>query len=332
MKIVQFLHGDELGGMEKFCIDLSNALSKEHEVILLGGKALSRYLDERVIFIEIDIDKSRNNLIFLWRLWKLLKGLSPDIIHTHRQKSIQIMRRLGMVLTIPFVSTKHDTQIKKAFYGLKYAIAISEETKKSIRAEHLFKIYNGIPYKNPKKIPLRKTFNIVAVGGLRKVKGYDKLIEAVSLLKFDYHLTIIGEGNERKRLEDLIDTLNLTDRVSLIGFKSNVNDYLYSADLQVVSSSSEGFSLAMVEGIFYSKVLISTKVSGSIEILSNELLINMNECSKTINLIEQNYREYEKEFNSIKEKYSEELTIDNCMKEHAKVFLEIINLEKCKVK
>ena len=327
MKIVQFLHGNQLGGMEKFCIDLSNVLSKEHEVLFLADSVFKKYIDDSVIFVPLDTTKSRNNIVFLWKLQRLLKDFSPDIIHVHKQKSIQIMKRLAYVIKTPFVATKHDTQIKKAFYGLQYAIAISEETKDSIKSENLYKIYNGIPYKKPQKITLPQTFNIVAVGGLRKVKGYDKLIEAVAHLAFDYHLTIIGEGSEREALESLIHKCNLEEKVSLIGFKSNVNDYLYGADLQVISSMSEGFSLSMIEGVFYSKILISTKVSGCTEILTDSLLVDIEDLSKSINDIKNNYMRYEKEFDVVKQNYSKKLTMDRCVNEHIKVFQEIINKE-----
>jgi len=328
MKIIEFLHGNELGGMEKFCLDLSNALSKEHEVLFVGDKVFKKYFDDSVTFKALDITKSRNNPLFLWRLFNIFKDFSPDIIHVHKQKSIQIMKRLEIFLNIPYVATKHDTQIKKSFYGLTYAIAISEEAKKTIESKYLFKIYNGISYEIPEKIVLPRVFNIVAVGGLRKVKGYDKLIEAVSKLEFPYHLTILGEGSERVYLEALIDKLKINDKVSLLGFRSNIKDYLYSADLQVISSFSEGFSLAMIEGIFYTKVLMSTKVSGCIEILPTNFLVNEEDFTQKIKDIKEHYELYQKEFRKIKERYTTMLTMQNCLEEHEKTFKEIIALDK----
>lgn len=324
MKIVQFLHGNQIGGMEKFCIDLSNTLSSKHTIMFIGDKTFEKYLDPRVIFVKIDIKKSRNNIFFLYQIYKIVKNFKPEIIHVHKQKSIQVMNRLKIFLDIPFVATKHDTQFKKAFHGLKYAITISEEMRGTIQAENIFKIYNGIPYKQPSKLLMSKEFNIVAVGGLRKVKGYDALIESVSKLSFPFHLTIIGEGDERPYLKDLISNLGLNKKITLVGFKSNVNDYLYSADMQVISSKSEGFSLAMIEGIFYSKILISTKVSGCKEILSDDLLYDIEHLTEKINDVYKNYDNYEKAFNKIKIMYKNTLTIDMCTKEHIKVYQQII--------
>ena len=258
MKILQVLHGENYSGMEKACIDLTNELAiRNNKIYFMGSVAFKDKLDKKVNFIEINIKKSRNNIFFLFSILREVKKISPDIVHLHKQKSIQIFNRINSFLNIPLIATKHDTQNKKAFLGLKYCITISDDVTKTIKADNIYKIYNGIEYKEPRNIDMPKDrFNIVAIGGLRKVKGYDNLIKSCSDLSFDYHLTIIGEGEERKNLEALISSLKLENRVSLIGFKSNINDFLFSSDLQVISSLSEGFSLAMIEGVFYSKVLL----------------------------------------------------------------------------
>ena len=328
MKIVQILHGDSIGGMEKFCIDLSNALSKEHTVLFVGNKFFKQYLDDSVYFVEMDIEKGRNNIFFLWWLFKILKNFKADIIHLHKQKSIQIIKRLKFFIDTPFIATKHDIQKKKSFYGLEYVATITEETSKTVKAKYDFRIYNGIDFKKPQKIDMPKVFNIVAVGGLRKVKGYDNLIKSVSLLNFDYHLTIVGEGEERKNLEDLVDRLKISKKVSLVGFKENVNDYLFSSNIQIISSISEGFSLAMIEGIFYSPVLLSTKVSGCIDILPDELLYDSDNLTKTIEMVYQNYDIYKDIFANVKKEYQEQLTMQKCKDNYVDVYRKIIEIEQ----
>jgi glycosyltransferase involved in cell wall biosynthesis len=324
MKIIQFLHDNELGGMEKFCIDLSNALSKEHQVLFLGDRVFKKYLDSNVIFVELDLGKSRNNIRFLYKLFKVFEDFSPDIIHVHKQKSIQIMNRLKAFLDTPFVATKHDLQIKKAFYGLRYAITLTKEMESTVKADNLYKIYNGIPYNKAKKIEMPVGFNIVAVGGLREVKGFEGLIESVSHLTFPFHLTIIGEGVLRKTLFKQIRDLGIEDKVSLLGFKSNVNDYLHSSDLQVISSKSEGFSLAMVEGIFFSKRLISTKVGISNELLPDSCLYDVEDLTEKINDVHENQERYLQAFSKVEETYKELLTIETCVNKHLNVYEKII--------
>ncbi len=122
------------------------------------------------------------------------------------------------------------------------------------------------------------------------------------------------------------ELLNISDKVSLLGFKSNVQDYLFSADLQIISSLAEGFSLAMMEGVFYSKVLISTKVSGCNEILSQSLLFDIKDMTTKIVDVYEKYDTYKKEFLKIKKRYKEDFNIKVCADNYISVFQSIIDL------
>lgn len=134
-------------------------------------------------------------------------------------------------------------------------------------------------------------FSIIAVGRLDKIKGFDLLIRAVSELKFDFELKIYGHGGERQNLQNLIDSLNLQDHVRLCGFCDDVAAALAASHLHVISSRKEGFPVILIEGIFYSPVLISTRVGGIPEILDEEFLYNVENLSDKIYEI---YTEYEK--------------------------------------
>ena len=134
-------------------------------------------------------------------------------------------------------------------------------------------------------------FSIVAVGRLDKIKGFDLLIRAASELKFDFELKIYGQGGERQNLQNLIDSLKLQDRVRLCGFCDDVAAVLAASHLHVISSRKEGFPVILIEGIFYSPVLISTRVGGIPEILDEEFLYNVENLSDKIYEI---YTEYEK--------------------------------------
>jgi len=89
--------------------------------------------------------------------------------------------------------------------------------------------------------------NILAVGRLNPVKDFATLIEMVSKLDEKYHLTILGEGEERENLLSLIDSLKLNERASLIGFQSNPYKYMNQADMLVLTSKYEGFPNVLLE-------------------------------------------------------------------------------------
>ena len=135
-------------------------------------------------------------------------------------------------------------------------------------------------------------FSIVAVGRLDKIKGFDLLIRAASELKFNFELKIYGQGGERQNLQNLIDSLKLQDRVRLCGFCDDVAAALAASHLHVISSRKEGFPVILIEGIFYSPVLISTRVGGISEILSEEFLCEAADLGAKIDEIYRTYGKY----------------------------------------
>lgn len=154
-------------------------------------------------------------------------------------------------------------------------------------------------------------FSIVAVGRLDKIKGFDLLIRAVSELKFDFELKIYGQGGERQNLQNLIDSLKLQDHVRLCGFCDDVAAALSASHLHVISSRKEGFPVILIEGIFYSPVLISTRVGGISEILSEEFLCEAADLGAKIDEIYRTYGKYARAFAQKHADLKQTLTLQN---------------------
>ena len=89
----------------------------------------------------------------------------------------------------------------------------------------------------------------VAVGRLDNQKGFDLLLEAFARLPADLGATldIFGAGRERRKLEDQIVALGLTDRARLPGQVPTAADWLGAGDVAVVSSRYEGFCNVVAE-------------------------------------------------------------------------------------
>ena len=154
-------------------------------------------------------------------------------------------------------------------------------------------------------------FNIVAVGRLDKIKGFDLLIRAASELKFDFELKIYGQGGERQNLQNLIDSLKLQDHVRLCGFCDDVAAALAASHLHVISSRKEGFPVILIEGIFYSPVLISTRAGGISEILSEEFLCEAADLGAKIDEIYRAYGKYARAFAQKHAGLKQTLTLQN---------------------
>lgn len=117
-----------------------------------------------------------------------------------------------------------------------------------------------------------KCFEIVAVGRLVQVKAYDRLICLAKRLRednYNFHVTIIGEGEECDKLECLIAEYGLQNYVSLPGFLKPPYSKMADADLFVSTSFAEGFSLVLCEAFCLGLPVVSTKTTGPIELIDN---------------------------------------------------------------
>lgn len=122
---------------------------------------------------------------------------------------------------------------------------------------------------------------IVTVGRLVAEKGYDLLVEACRILRdrklnFEWH--IIGEGPERKKIEQYIETYQLKNNLILHGAKANPYVYMGNADIYVQTSKAEGYCLTLGEARILNKPVVSTNfdvVYNQIENEVNGLIVEM---------------------------------------------------------
>jgi len=114
---------------------------------------------------------------------------------------------------------------------------------------------------------------IIGVGRFEdKQKDFKLLIRAFALVanKLDVKLILLGEGPLRKKLTNEIEKLNIKDKVLLPGFVNNPLEYMYHADLFVLSSLWEGFGNVIVEALAVGCPVVSTDCpSGPAEILGD---------------------------------------------------------------
>ena len=101
---------------------------------------------------------------------------------------------------------------------------------------------------------------LLAIGRLAYQKNYASLIRAFSIVvkRFpEWSLDIFGEGNERRDLVSLIESLNLSASVHLKGNQSHIKDHLPDYSLFTLSSRYEGFGLVLIEAMSVGLPVIS---------------------------------------------------------------------------
>lgn len=116
-------------------------------------------------------------------------------------------------------------------------------------------------------------FNIVTVGRIEQVKGFDRLINIVSKINDKsnrkVHLYVVGNGTLRENLENDVKRKSIENYVTFVGFQDNPQKFLKHADLYVCSSYREGYSTAVIEALILGVPVVTTECSGMREILGD---------------------------------------------------------------
>lgn len=111
---------------------------------------------------------------------------------------------------------------------------------------------------------------LVCIGNLLECKGHADLITALASMPGDpqFRLVIAGQGEEKERLQRLVQQLGLTESVQLLGYRNDPNDLLAAADLVIHPSHAEGLSLVLIQAQLLAKPIVATPVGGAVEVLS----------------------------------------------------------------
>ena len=120
---------------------------------------------------------------------------------------------------------------------------------------------------------LKEKRYIVSIGRLSRQKNYKFLLKNfvdISKIFPDLCLIILGEGEDERKLKDIIKKNNLDEKVFLIGKKNNIYPYLSSALFFVLTSEWEDPGFVILESMFARKIVLSSDCqNGPIEIIRN---------------------------------------------------------------
>ncbi|WP_445370369.1 glycosyltransferase [Methylomonas sp. HW2-6] len=261
--------------------------------------------------------------MFIAAAWTLLKQ-RPALIHAHwifPQGTVAVL--LGKLFRIPVIVTAHGGDafaLKGRLLGsvkrwtIKNCSSWTSNTKATslvfgagLPEPHVIPM--GIDYqrfasgRREALIGLLKPEKLVLlfVGRLVEKKGVADLLEAYStitnVLRVKTELWIIGDGVERKKLEELVENLSLAELVRFFGRMPNkfLPDYYAAADIFIAPSiidkqgDTEGQGVILLEAMAAGVPLIATNVGGVSDIVKNGksgVLINPNNPTELKNAIE----------------------------------------------
>ena len=282
MKIVHLVLSDSFAGIEQHVDELlsNNLLNKS---ILICNKSISHNFDKNIkTFVIKNI--GRRSLLGKYKLKRLLKQINPDIVHTHGSKTTSIISSINKK-NYKHVATVHGIKKnKKVYEKANLVIGVSKKAIEGIKNKSV--VITNWWYPKLVKFNLKKNEYALAIGRLEKVKGFDLLITSWKNIKTN--LVIVGSGQEKQNLKNLINQNNLSTRIKIIDDvkRDELINFYKNASVLIISSRDEGGPRVALEALFLQIPVLSTDVGHMSNILPNELLAKKNDKESLKELLE----------------------------------------------
>lgn len=195
---------------------------------------------------------------------------------------------------------KYAVNIIRSSWNLDYLVLVSKDLtnfyKNEMRKSKCQCVYIPNVLDHIPKIPAPlKEKRLISVGRLSKEKAPIDLVKIFNLLSKehpDWHLDIIGDGDEKEKVEDYLKTHKLEEQVTLHGFqnKEYIDEYLHKSSLYIMTSLTESFGIVLLEAMSHGIPCIAfSSAEGAREIITsgkNGYLIKNRNYSAMIQKIE----------------------------------------------
>ncbi len=280
---VQNLHQLALVGREGWLADRARQCGLAVEVIPAQGSVSIRYFRE---------------------LRAICKRHDVRLLIAHLFGASVYASAVGMALRVPVISVFHgqsDVSDEERFLPLKRALIhsgskrivfVSEILRSALSPRlrlderHVSIIENGIDldhFRQPQASSLRTALAIPAaspivgaIGNVRAPKGYDVLLKAAAEVcskNTAVQFVIAGDtsGSVYPQVAALSDRLKLSERVHFLGLRGDVKNILSALDVYVLSSTTEGFSLSLIEAMASGRAIVATRSGGPQTLIADEL-------------------------------------------------------------
>jgi glycosyltransferase involved in cell wall biosynthesis len=221
---------------------------------------------------------------------------SPDVLHSHGYLPDVLAASLGSKFRAARVTTVHgftgggwrnrlyEWMQHRSFARFEAVVAVSRKLARELASISSSRAIQTLPNAwTPVEVPLsqesaRSTigvskdgFNIGWIGRISREKGADVLIDALPALHdLAVHVTFIGEGAERSKLERRARELEVDSSVSWRGEVPQAGSLLRAFDLLVISSRTEGTPITLFEAMHAGIPIVATSVGGVPDVVSSK--------------------------------------------------------------
>ncbi len=302
LKILHVLHAFSAGGLENGVVNIINGSPEHltHELCFLtqGGDFLSR-LNRPVRTHEMH-KRPGNDPALVWKIQRLIRKSQADIVHTRNWASFDGVLAACVTPGVRLIHGEHGRDIAdpqglnrkrnmlRRFFRFRVSryVAVSADLHRwlhetvRIPVRKLVCIPNGVDsdrFQPVQNSALRKElgignheFVVGTIGRLDPVKNHLGLIQAVEQLNRSgapVRLIIVGDGPERRNLEERVGRCQSEPRPILAGYRSDVAAFYGVFDAFALNSHAEGMSNTLLEAMSSGLAVVCTAVGGNVELV-----------------------------------------------------------------
>ncbi|MBS5386560.1 MAG: glycosyltransferase [Clostridiales bacterium] len=298
VKVVLLISDLGMGGAENITVNIAQYINKEKFDVKIISMFSEKYCVDKykniiskykipIIYLN---KKPGLDLNIIFRLVSILRKERPDILHSHRYSCVYalipsiICRVHGRLHTVHNIADKEIPRVYRKLMKIAYhflrvtAVAINEGVKDSIIECYKLEsnivpiIKNGVDISKFYSGKKNETVTLINVGRFSPQKNHMLLIKCLAnVLKYtrNIKLILIGEGELKDKIEQFVRELGITENVYFTGNISNVEEYLASADIYVMTSDYEGLPLSVIEAMAAGLPIISTKAGGVVNLIKD---------------------------------------------------------------
>ena len=286
-----------LGGTENVVLQLCEILSDKVNKIVVcssGGvheKKLQEMGIKHYMIPDIASKNPRDMLKSCRSIKNVIKEEQITIVHSHHRMAA-LYAELVAPKSVVKVANAHNTFTdKKKLTQLAYrntkVIAVGEMVKKNlteyfeIPKEQVCVIHNAVKPFDGNIVPIevlneeRAKGNVLIgnIGRLSEQKGMTYFIEAAEITTRTHpeaRFVIVGDGEEREKLQAQVKAKGLQDKVLFLGYRNDIQNVMSQLDFVVLSSLWEGLPLTPIEAYSVGKTVVGTAVDGTPEIICDD--------------------------------------------------------------
>jgi glycosyltransferase involved in cell wall biosynthesis len=284
----------ECGGSEKYVSLLCNTINRQQFSVTLAvlnnENPFYTITNKDEVLIDLKVKHARSSL---FKIKSLVKQHQPDIIFStanhlniylavFRQlfsKKIIFIARESSVVSINSKSAKfpvlYNLLIKTFYKGIDFIICQSKYMQQDLIDNYNIKkektiIINNAVEENLLLLAATQKNKFITVARLSEEKGIDRLIRSVANLDTPFIYYIIGDGDKKGSLQNLINQLQLQSKVFLTGKKDTPFAGMEDAALFLMGSHYEGFPNTLLEAGALGIPVIAFNAPGGINEIIND--------------------------------------------------------------